>query len=95
MTSTDNESSYPSVRVACEEERVVADCPAIYRLYELQGSTPQYLMEIVFEGERDRAYLGEEYLFAMRIFRALVYGRVTPCTLRAIVADLRQDGAIF
>ena len=66
---------------------------ATCRLLATESEPAAFLIEIEFDEARRRVLLGEGFARAALIFEALVKGRVTPCTLADIIADLRAGRA--
>lgn len=66
----------------------VGEKTATCRLYQTHAYPLCFSVEIEFEGERARAFLGEGFARAARIFELLVEGAVTPCTLCDVVEGL-------
>ncbi len=66
----------------------------IYRLYRSKQAG-EYVYQIYAGYKRERVYCtaGKNRDMAEKIFLAVVKGRVTPCTLPCIVADLLPDAA--
>ena len=74
-----------------EERRTVAARAAVYRLYACRFCTVLYVVEVIYDGERSAAYLGEDPDLCAEMFAALVRGEVTACTLRDVVEDIRNS----
>lgn len=70
-----------------EEERRVLDKPIVYRLYQSVENHSLFEIEIASPDERERASLGRDHERATDIYRAVVSGEVTPCTLKDIIDD--------
>lgn len=66
-----------------------------YELFESDGTMPQFFVEVSIGKELFRAPLGEDFVYAARVYDTLVRGEVTPCTAGDIVADLRGDRTAF
>lgn len=66
----------------------------IYRLYRAKQAG-EYVYQIYAGYKRERVYcgVGKDRDIAEIIFTAVAKGRVTPCTLPCIVADLMPDPA--
>ena len=71
-----------------EDQARVLDAVAKYRLYEGSFASAQYYVEVTLENERSAAYLGEDAARAMSVYKTILDGTVTPCTLQSIVEDL-------
>ena len=72
------------IRVSFPVEEKTATC----RLYQTHPYPLCFSVEIEFEGECARAFLGEGFIRAARIFEMLTKGAVTPCTLCDVVEGL-------
>lgn len=73
----------------------VGNTAVTLRLFRLRVAQAQYYAELSADNERCCAYLGERCEGARSVFRVLVKGGVTPCTLRDIVNDLRSGCEFF
>ena len=77
------------ITVLREEMRRVGEGLARYRFCTSRFVRPEYYVEIVLDGERAAARLGEDYPTAQILFDRLVCGTVTPCTLEDIIEDIK------
>lgn len=73
----------------------VGNTAVTLRLFRLWVAQAQYYAELSTDSERCCAYLGERCEHARSIFRLLVKGGVTPCTLYDIVNDLHSCCEFF
>ena len=72
------------------EETVSYEGLNLHNLFWQDLSSRQFYVSVEYHGEVVEASLGSDPSFAARCYQAIREGGVTPCTLKEIVADLRQ-----
>ena len=92
-TETTAGASLWAVAVLREEKKATKGLLLRYRFCGCCFAKKQYYVEICLGNERAAAYLGTDKEAACEVFKALVDGTVTPCTLADIMEDIKNSAA--
>lgn len=93
MNTTETTASLQAVAVLREEKRSVEGLELRYRFCGCYFAKGQYYVEICLGNERAAVYLGTNKEAAYEVFKRLVSGTVTPCTLADIMEDIKNSAA--
>ena len=58
-----------------------------YQLFVTNGSNARFIIRVATGDEQTEALLGDRVDPALKLYRAIVRGRVTPCALQDVVGD--------
>lgn len=61
-----------------------------YRLLACQSPTERFRICITSGSERVESVIGSDIEFALRAYRMILQGRVTPCALEDVMYDLKS-----
>lgn len=84
---SDNAVQWQEKTQISEDRREILGKRIVYHLYRIGAGAPFFEMEIATPDERESAALGSDPERAIDIYRAVVKGEVTPCTLKYIIDD--------